>query len=113
MAIDPIDRDPLELHLRKPMLDEFMRSRQLYMELWRIGNQIKAGYVAAVPKDSGDLAATARVTMHRSKQYVDRRWEAEFSVGNSRVDYAAAVEERDHVLAEVLAGLGYGDVEIF
>lgn len=112
MAISLNDRDLLELDLHGPMLDDFMKSRELYADLLAIGNQIKAGYVTRVPRDTGDLAGTARVTMHRSKDYRDRRWEAEFAVGNARVDYAEEVEARDHPLGETLRALGYGDVLI-
>lgn len=105
------DEDYLELYLRDPMLDEFMRSRELYAELNAIGYQILNGYAARVPRDTGDLRSTARVTMHRSTDFRDRRWEAEFAVGNSRVDYADDVEARDHPLGETLRALGW-DVEI-
>lgn len=104
------DRDYLELDLQSPMLDDFMRSRELYADLMAIGNQIKAGYVARVPRDTSALAATARVTMHKSTIFKDRRWEAEFSAGNAAVDYASIVEERDHPLGETLRAMGYGDV---
>ena|SRR5689334_2062682 len=107
------DIDFLELDLHAPMLDEYMRSRELYAELLAIGQQIKKGYVARVARDTSDLASTARVSMHRSRDFADRRWEAAFEVGNSRVDYASIVEERDHTLAETLRALGFGDVEIF
>lgn len=112
MAISLNDRDRLEVDLHAPMLDEFMRSQQLKADLLAIGNQIKTGYTTRVPRDTGDLASTARVSMHRSKHFRDRRWEAEFAVGNARVDYAAAVEERDHPLGETLRALGFGDVVI-
>lgn len=104
--------DPLEVDLHEPMLDEFMQSRGLYFDLYAIGQQIKAGYVSRVPRDTGDLASTASVRMHKSKDYPDRRWEVEFTVGNARVDYADDVEARDHPLAETLRALGYGDVVI-
>lgn len=107
MAISTNDRDRLELDLHAPLLDEFMVSRELYAELMAIGNQIKAGYVARVPRDTGDLASTARVTMHRSKEFRDKRWEAEFAVGNARVDYADDVEAESHPLAETLRAMGY------
>lgn len=104
--------DRLELDLHPPMLDEFMRSRDLHRDLHAIGLAIKAGYTARVPRESGALAHTARVTMHRSRHFRDRRWEAEFAVGNDRVDYAAIVEERDHPLAETLAAMGFRNVVI-
>lgn len=110
MAISLNDRDFLEVDLHGPMLDEFMRSRQLYAELLAIGNQIKAGYTSRVPRDTSALAGTARVSMHRSKIFRDRRWEAEFEVGNAQVDYAEAVEERDHPLGETLRSMGYDAV---
>lgn len=103
----PGDIDRLELDLHGPMLDEFMRSRQLYTEMLAIGNQIKTGYTTRVPRDTGDLASTARVSMHHSKAFRDRRWEAEFEVGNERVDYALEVEERDHPLGDTLRAMGY------
>lgn len=106
------DIDLLELDLHAPMLDEFMRSRQLYAEMLAIGNTIKKGYVSRVARDTGDLASTARVMMRRSKDFGDRRWEAEFAVGNSRVDYADDVEARDHTLGDTLRALGFGDVVI-
>jgi hypothetical protein len=112
MAIDPVDRDNLELDLHGPMLDDFMKSQQLYAELYAIGGQIKAGYLARVPRDTQALANTARVTMHRSRTYRDRRWEAEFSAGSAVVDYADDVEARDHPLGETLRALGFGDVSI-
>lgn len=112
MAISLNHRDLLELDLHGPMLDDFMKSRELYAELYAIGNAIKAGYVSRVPHDTGDLRGTARVSMHRSRLHRDKRWEAEFAVGNSRVDYAEAVEERDHPLGETLRAMGYGDVVI-
>ena len=52
------------------------------------------------------------MSMHRSKVFRDRRWEAEFSLGNSRVDYAEDVEERDHMMGQTLRDIGYGDVVI-
>lgn len=107
MAISLNHRDPLELDLYAPLLDDFMKSQELYAELLAIGNQIKAGYVSRVPRDTGDLAGTARVTMHKSRIFRDKRWEAEFSVGNSRVDYADDVEARDHPLEETLRAMGY------
>lgn len=107
----PGDVDRLQVDLHGPLLDDFMRSRDLYAELLAIGNEIKAGYVSRVPRDSGDLASTARVTMHHSTVFRDRRWEAEFEVGNSRVDYALPVEERDHPLGETLRAMGY-DTEV-
>lgn len=112
MAISLNDRDPLELDLHGPMLDDFMKSRELYAELYAIGRQIHAGYTSRVPRDTGDLAHTARVTMHRSTHFRDRRWEAEFAVGNARVDYAEEVEARDHPLEETLRAMGFGDVVI-
>lgn len=112
MAISLNHRDPLDLsELHGPLLDEFMRSRELYAELLAIGNVIKAGYVSRVPRDTGDLAGTARVSMHKSRVFRDKRWEAEFEVGNSRVDYADDVEARDHPLGETLRAMGY-DVTI-
>lgn len=104
----PGDVDRLDLSdLHGPILDEFMVSRQLYAEMLAIGNLIKAGYVSRVPEDTGDLRSTARVTMHRSRRYRDHRWEAEFSAGNSRVDYADDVEARDHPLGETLRAMGW------
>lgn len=105
MAGPHVDR--LELDLHAPMLDDFMRSRELYADLLAIGNQIKAGYTSRVPRDTGDLASTARVSMHKSTIFRDKRWEAEFEVGNSRVDYADEVEDRDHPLGETLAAMGF------
>jgi hypothetical protein len=108
----PGDVDRLELHLKGPLLDEFMRSRQLYAELFALASEIKTGYRTRVPKDTRALAESARVTMHRSSTYRDRRWEAEFTAGNSKVDYADDIERRDHPLGETLRDLGYGDVRI-
>lgn len=105
------DEDRLELDLHAPLLDDFMRSRELYTDLQAIGQQILTGYVTRAPRDTGDLRSTAKVTMHRSTTYRDRRWEVEFSVGNSRVDYADDVEARDHPLGETLRALGW-DVSI-
>jgi hypothetical protein len=101
------DEDLLELDLHAPLLDEFMAGRDLYGELKAIAELIKAGYLARVPRDTQALAATAAVTMHRSKTHRDRRWEAEFSVGNAHVDYADDVEAQDHPLGETLRALGY------
>jgi hypothetical protein len=112
MAISLNDRDLLELDLHSPMLDEFMRSTQLRAVVHAVASAIRAGYVSRAPMDTGDLKASARVSMHRSREFRDRRWEAEFTVGNSRVDYAPALEERYHILAETLRALGYGDVEV-
>lgn len=112
MAIDPIDRDLLELDLKGPMLDDFMRSQHLYAELYAIAKQIQTGYLSRVPRDTQALAGTARVTMHRSTSYRDRRWESEFSVGNAQVDYADEVEARDHPLGDTLRALGFGDVRL-
>lgn len=112
MAISTNDRDRLELDLHSPMLDEYMRSQELYAEIRAVAETIKKGYISRVARDTGDLASTARVTMHKSRDFRDRRWEAEFAVGNSRVDYADVVEERDHTLAETLRAMGYGDVVI-
>lgn len=107
MAISLNDRDRLELDLHAPMLDEFMRSQQLKADLLAIGNEIKTGYVTRVPRDTGHLASTARVSMHRSKIFRDRRWEAQFEAGNASVDYALEVEEESHPLGETLVALGY------
>lgn len=112
MAIVPFNRDPLEFDLKAPVLDDFMHSRDLYAILQGIGQEIVRGYQGRVPHDSGDLASTAKVSMRRSTHYADRRWEAEVSVGNARVDYAAVIEERDHPLADTLRALGFGDVSI-
>ena len=112
MTIHAYDRDRLEVDLHGPMLDDFMRSRELYAELLAIGNEIKGGYLSRVPRDTSALASTAQVKMHRSTQYRDRRWEAEFSVGNAQVDYADDIEDEFHPLAETLRALGYGDVAI-
>lgn len=106
------DEDRLELDLHAPLLDDFMRSRELYQDLQAIGQQILGGYRTRVPRDTGDLSSTAKVSMHRSTTYRDRRWECEFSVGNSRVDYADDVERRDHPLAETLRALGWNVEEI-
>ena len=107
------DRDLLDLSdLHGPLLDEFMHSTYLYAQLLAIGNQIKTGYLSRVPRDTQALAGTARVTMHRSTRYRDRRWEAEFSVGSAAVDYADDVEARDHPLGDTLRALGFGDVVI-
>lgn len=102
-SVDKLDLSDLE----PPMLDDLMKSPQMYAEMQAVARQIMTGYVSRVPHDSGALRATARVTMHRSTRYKDRRWEAEFSVGNSKVDYAAAVEERDHPLGETLRAMGW------
>lgn len=112
MAIDPVDRDLLELDLHAPMLDPFMKSQQLYAEMYAIARQIQTGYLSRVPRDTQALARSARVTMHRSTRYRDRRWESEFSAGNDQVDYAAEVEARDHPLGDTLRALGFGDVVI-
>ena len=106
------DRDLLELDLHGPMLDEVMRSSQMYADMRAVGELIKAGYLSRVPRDTQALAATARVTMHRSTTYRDRRWEAEFSAGSAAVDYADDVEARDHPLGDTLRALGFGDVVI-
>lgn len=112
MAISLNHRDLLELDLHSPMLDEFMRSRELYAHLLAIGKQIQGGYISRAPADTGALKQTAQVNMRRSKTHRDRRWEVEFTVGNSRVDYADDVEARDHPLAETLRAMGFGDVVI-
>lgn len=107
------DIDYLDLSdLHGPLLDDFMKSRQLYAELMAIALEVKTGYVSRVPRESGNLANTARVTMHRSSEYRDRRWVADFTAGNAKVDYAAAVEAEDHPLGETLRAMGYGDVVI-
>lgn len=99
--------DHLELDLESPMLDDVMRSPEMYAAVKAVANEIKAGYVTRVPRDTGDLSSTARVTMHKSRLHRDKRWEADFEVGNSRVDYADEVEARDHPLGETLAAMGY------
>lgn len=111
MAISLNDRDRLELDLHAPMLDEFMRSQQLKADLLAIGNQIKTGYTTRVPRDTGHLASTARVSAHHSKTNRDRRWVVDFDVGTPAVDYADVVEERDHPLGDTLRAMGY-DVEV-
>ncbi len=112
MAIHAYDRDRLEVDLHGPLLDQFMRSRELYAVLQAIGQDIKGAYVARVPRETNALAQSARVNMRRSTQFRDRRWEAEFSVGDSKVDYADDIENEYHPLAEALRALGYGDVVI-
>lgn len=112
MAIHAYDRDRLEVDLHGPMLDEFMRSRDLYAELLAIGQAIQGGYTARVPRETNALASSAKVAMRRSTEFRDRRWECEFTAGNSVVDYADDVENEFHPLAETLRALGYGDVVI-
>lgn len=112
MAISLNHRDLLELDLHAPLLDDFMRSRELYAHLLSIGKAIQGGYVSRAPADTGALKQTAQVRMRKSKEFRDRRWEAEFTVGNSRVDYADDIEARDHPLGETLRALGFGDVVI-
>jgi len=111
MAISLNHRDLLELDLHAPLLDEFMRSRELYAHLLGIGKRMQAGYISRAPADTGALKQTAQVNMRRSKMR-DRRWEMEFTVGNSRVDYADDIERRDHPLGETLRAMGFGDVVI-
>ena len=107
------DHDFLDLSdLHGPLLDDVMKSSEMYNQMRAVAELIKAGYLARVPRDTSALAGTARVTMHRSTLHRDRRWEAEFSVGNAAVDYAAEVEARDHPLGETLRALGFGDVDL-
>lgn len=96
-------------HIRAPILDAVMRDNAMRAEMLTVANEIKARYVAKVPKETGNLASTAKTSAHRSKIFRDRRWEAEFSVGGARAPYAVAVEEEHHVLGEVLREMGFGN----
>ncbi|AEJ95325.1 hypothetical protein SEA_LITTLELAF_43 [Mycobacterium phage LittleLaf] len=104
----PGDIDRLDLSdLHGPLLDDFMKSRQLYIELRAVAEEIRKGYIARVPRDTHALANSAKVTMHKSTTFRDRRWEADLTIGNAKVDYAAAVEEESQPLGETIRAMGY------
>lgn len=111
MAI-PTNRhiDPLSTrNLRGPLLNEYYGSAQQRQDVMAIAEEIKRRYLAALGKhnDTGNLARSAKVTAHRSAGHQDRRYEAEFSVGGGRVDYADDIEREYHLLANVLREMGY------
>ncbi len=100
--------DPLEVrNLRTGILDPYMGSQQQRADVVALAEEVRRRYVAKVPKDSGNLASTARVVAKRSPDHVDRRYSADFEVGGPRADYAAALEAREHILAQVLRDMGY------
>jgi hypothetical protein len=95
------------------MLNQLMVCGELRTILMGIGNEIKRRYIAKARYDSGKLARSARVTAHRSKTHIDKRWYVDFTVGGTReVDYADDVEAKYGTLAEVLREMGYnvGDI---
>lgn len=112
-ALTDVDRLLLS-QLRSPMLTELMVSMQMKAEMDGVAEEIKRRWLAKVPKETGNLASTARVTSHRSTVMRDKRWESEFSFGGPRAPYAPEVEARDHALAQVLREMGYfvGDIRM-
>ena len=99
-------------NLRGPLLDDYYGSPIQKEDVLEIAREVSRRYLAKVPRETGNLASTARVSAHRSRVHRDRRWEAEFSVGGPRAPYVVAVEEGQHILARVLAEMGFftGDV---
>lgn len=104
--------DRLEIDLHGPLLDDLMKSQDMYADILAIGNLIVTGLRGRIPKDTTALADTARASMHHSNIYRDKRWECEVQYGNAQHDYANIIEDRDHPLGETLRALGYGDVSL-
>jgi len=93
--------------LRGPLLDDYYGSLNQKADVLAIAEEIKRRYLAKVPRDSGNLASTAHVSAHRSKDNPDRRWEAEFEVGGPRAPYVLEIEADQHILNNVLREMGY------
>lgn len=106
--------DPLMVNrLRSPLLNEFMVGQELKSELMDIAQEIKARYIAKVPKEKGKLAASVRIRPFKSKQSRDHRWNVDVTIGGIMgVDYADDIEREYGVLASVLREMGYktGDI---
>ena len=101
--------DNLQPRLENPMLDDFYKSGELKAEVVAVAEEIKARYLTKLSahNQTGNLARSAKVTTHRSKIHPDKRWEAEFSVGGGKLDYADDLEVKYGLLASVLNDMGY------
>lgn len=96
-------------NLRSPILNEYFGSAIQKGDVGAIAQEVMRRYLAKLSKhnDTGRLASTAKVTYHRVPGFADKRWEAEFSVGGGRVDYADDLEREYHLLSSVLREMGY------
>lgn len=110
MMAEHLDVDHLDLSgLGAPLLTDFMKSQGLKDALYEVGLEIMKGWVANVPRDTGNLKSTAAVKMRRVTGGRPKgvRWEAEFVAGGPRAPYAPEVEAEYQVLEHVLASLGF------
>lgn len=101
--------DPLNVrNVKWGILDPWMGSMYQRGVVMALAEDVRRRYLSFVPVESGELASSARVSAVRSRN-VDRRWYADFEV---TADHAAAVEERDHPLAQALRSMGWavGDI---
>lgn len=102
--------DSLDLSdLAPPLLSDFMKSQGLKESLYEVAQEIMKGWVANVPRDTGNLRSTAAVRMHRvaGGRPPGPRWEAEFIAGGPKAPYAPEVEAEYQVLQHVLKSLGF------
>lgn len=93
--------------LRGPLLDSYYGSAIQKEDVGVIAREIMRRYLAKVPRDTGNLAFTAKVTYHRAKGHTDKRWESEFSVGGPRAPYVVPLEDEKHYLSDVLREMGF------
>lgn len=102
------DIDPLQVaQLRGPLLDSVMQSAGMRAELMSIAREIKARYIAKVPKDTGALSQSVRIKALRANSR-DKRWNVDVTIGGVMgVDYADRIEAQYHVLGDVLRSMGY------
>lgn len=98
--------------LAGPLLNDYYGSAIQREDVIKIAEEIRKRHVAKLPRRTGNLDATAKVTTHRSSAHPDRRYEAEYSIGGPQAPYIVPLEDEHHYLDEVLREMGFytGDI---